>query len=99
MCKGFNALQTMKSFNFVRPLILNYTSFKFTKNVVTKTNISKLSSSCDKKYTHPITIHLFKVNNSNTRRKCELCSKLTIKTPERCCGVFIVNFEQISHFY
>ena len=32
---------------------------------------------------------------------CEICSKLTIKTPERrhwrCSGVFIVNFEHISH--
>ena len=30
-----------------------------------------------------------------------ICSKLTIKTPERrhwrLCGVFIVNFEYISH--
>ena len=24
----------------------------------------------------------FKVNNRNTRAKCELCSKLTIKAPE-----------------
>ena len=23
------------------------------------------------------------VNNRNTRKKCEMCSKLTIKTPER----------------
>ena len=40
-----------------------------------------------------------KVNNRNTRR-CEICSKLTINTPERrqwhrSC-VFIVNFEHIS---
>ena len=28
-------------------------------------------------------IYLFKVNNINTRKKCEICSKLTIKTPER----------------
>ena len=32
---------------------------------------------------------------------CEICSKLTIKTPEprhkRRSGVFIVKFEQISH--
>ena len=32
---------------------------------------------------------------------CEICSKSTIKTPERRewrrSGVFIVNFEQISH--
>ena len=32
---------------------------------------------------------------------CEICSKLTVKTPEQChwrrSGVFIANFEQISH--
>ena len=27
--------------------------------------------------------HIFKVNNRNTRTKCEICSKLTIKIPER----------------
>ena len=40
---------------------------------------------------------MFKVNNRNTRTRCEICSKLTIKTPERHhwrrSGVFIVNFE------
>ena len=46
--------------------------------------------------------YTFKVNNRNTRTKCEICSKLTIKTPERRhwrrSGAFIVNFEHISHF-
>ena len=28
-------------------------------------------------------IYLFKVNNRNTRKKCEIYSKLTTKTPER----------------
>ena len=46
-------------------------------------------------------IYLFKVNNRNTRTRCEICSKLTINTPERRhwrrSGVFIVNFEHISH--
>ena len=46
-------------------------------------------------------IYLFKVNNRNTRKRCETCSKLTIKTPERCHSsrsvVFIVNFDHISH--
>ena len=44
-------------------------------------------------------IYLLKVNNKNTRKRCEICSNLTIKTPERrqCDGVFIVNFEHISH--
>ena len=27
-------------------------------------------------------IYLFKLNNKNTRKRCETCSKLTIKTPE-----------------
>ena len=32
---------------------------------------------------YPANIYLFKVNYKNTRKKCEICSKLTIKTPER----------------
>ena len=44
--------------------------------------------------------YLHKVNNKNTRTRCEISSKLTIKTPERrlwCrSGVFIINFEHIS---
>ena len=61
---------------------------------------------------------MFKVKHRKTKARCEICSKLTIKTPERrqissvivtkspvtiteeirrCSGVFIVNFEHISH--
>ena len=29
-------------------------------------------------------IYLLKVGNRNTRTRCEICSKLTIMTPERC---------------
>ena len=44
---------------------------------------------------------MFKVNNRNTRTRCEICSKLTIKTPERryftpYSSVFIINLEQIN---
>ena len=46
-------------------------------------------------------IYLLKVNNRNTRTRCEICSNSTIKTPKRRqwrrFGVFIVNFENISH--
>ena len=28
-------------------------------------------------------IYLFQVNNENTRKRCEICSKLNIKPPER----------------
>ena len=47
-------------------------------------------------------IYLLKVHNKSTRIWCEICSKLTIKTPERRqwrhAGVFIVNSEHISYF-
>ena len=33
--------------------------------------------------TFPAGIYLFEDNNGNTRTMCEICSKLTIKTPEQ----------------
>ena len=51
----------------------------------------------------PANIYLLKVNNRNTRKRSEICSKVTIKTPERRqwrrSGVFIVNFKYISHLF
>ena len=44
-------------------------------------------------------MYLFKINNRNTREKCEICSTLTTKTPERRqrrSGAFIVKVEHIS---
>ena len=32
---------------------------------------------------YPTAKYMFKVNNRNTRTRCEICSKLTIKTTER----------------
>ena len=51
------------------------------------------------KVTFPANIYLFEVNSRNTRKRCEECSKLTIKTPERRSGVFIANFEHISYIF
>ena len=52
---------------------------------------------------NPVGIYLLKVNNRNTRRRYEICSKLTINTPARRqwhhSGAFIVNFEDISRFF
>ena len=46
-------------------------------------------------------VMLSNVSNGNTRTICEFCSKVTVKKPELChsrrSGVFITNFEQISH--
>ena len=44
---------------------------------------------------NPGNIYSFKVTNRNIRKRCELCSKLNIKTPV----VFTVNFEYISHLF
>ena len=49
---------------------------------------------------NPAGNYMFKVNNRNTRTRCEICSELTIKIPERRqwrSGIFIFNFEHISH--
>ena len=42
-------------------------------------------------------ITCLKLTVETLEQKCEICSKLTIKTPKRRFGVFIVNFEYISH--
>ena len=44
----------------------------------------------------PANIFLVKVNNKNTRQRCEICSKLKLKTPEPFSSVFIVHFEQAN---
>ena len=45
--------------------------------------------------------YMFKINNRNTRTRCEICSNITIKTPVqrqwRRCSAIIVNCEHISH--
>ena len=51
----------------------------------------------------PASIYPFKITKRNTRKRCEICSKLTIKIPERrecrCSGIFRVNFEHISNLF
>ena len=49
----------------------------------------------------PANICLFEVINRNTRKRCEICSKLTIKTPERTyftpfSSVSIIDLEQVN---
>ena len=52
---------------------------------------------------YPVNINLLKVNTRSNRKRCEIYSKLTLKTPERhcrrCSRVFIANFEHISHLF
>ena len=51
----------------------------------------------------PSNKYMLKLNNRNTRRRSKICSKFAIKTPGgthwRRSGLFIVNFEHISHLF
>ena len=39
---------------------------------------------------YPVIIYLFKVTNRNTGKRCEICSRLTIKTLQRVIDVVLV---------
>ena len=56
---------------------------------------------CVKSFFFLASTYFFKINNGNTKAMSEIGSKLTIKTLKQCqwrsCGVFIINFEKISH--
>ena len=59
-----------------------------------------ITKSARNKHVIPAGIYLLKFNNRNTSKSCEICLKLTIKIPEqrrRRSGIFIANFEHISH--
>ena len=64
---------------------------------------SELPELSDQKDDNPAHIYFPKVNHRHTKVRCEICSKLEIKTPEqhlwRHSAVFIVNFEHaITHW-
>ena len=102
--------QKHELFDFVLKLILTLShgkaavdrSFSISKNILAQS--IKLETIVARKIIKdhiPVGSYMFKGNNRNTITKCDICSELTIKTPERrhwrCSGVFIVNFEHISH--
>ena len=74
--------------------ILNYTFFKM---VFSSVGIQK--EVC--RQVHTTNIYLLKVNDRSTGKKCTICSKLTVKRPERRhsypSGVICVNFERILY--
>ena len=48
-----------------------------------RANDEKTQIMINYEYITPAGTYLLKVNERNTRTRCEICSKLTIKTPER----------------
>ena len=47
-----------------------------------RTNESKYLCKVSTSYRNPVGNYVFKVNNRDTRTRSEICSNLTIKTPE-----------------
>ena len=60
----------------------NFASVCFFRFKIKQQNLI-IQESKKTKRNFPANIYLFKVNNKNTRKRCEICSQLTIKTPER----------------
>ena len=52
-------------------------------NRVNVTVTVSLESSKREEKSFPANSYLFKINNRNTRKRCKICGKLTVKTPER----------------
>ena len=47
---------------------------------------------------YPANNYLLKVDNRNTRKRCDICSKLTIKTPERRQVCKLTHFSLDFHY-
>ena len=47
----------------------------------------------------PADIYLLKVNNKNTRTSCEICSKVTIKTPNDGSSIVLVSLLTLNIFH
>ena len=97
----FNVVKTMER-NFSQYMTNSQLSIKIIAHFYASLQIPKHRSSKHiRLWDYPTGIYLFKVINGNIRTMCETGLKLTIKTPERGhwrrSGVFIGNFEQISH--
>ena len=58
---------------------LNWNIFYFSKKKLDRKNLLFLITHCP----NPNDTYLLKVSKKNAWRRCEICSKLTIKTPER----------------
>ena len=65
--------------------------------------IIKVNIINNKQTANPAGIYLLKVNNRNTRTRCEICSKLTIylfqvsnRNTRKRCGTYFTPFSSVS---
>ena len=103
--RGSAQIQTLRAalrgFTIIK-IFGNSLSWKFDSMHQIHQSSNSIHQSNSQHHHSPAGIYLFKVNNGSTRAISEICSKLTIKTPElwtdftHCSGVFIVDFEQVN---
>ena len=98
-CDGFYKSKLGDLVDFSKSILLieNYFGNSFDANIVAgKSGIHYISvkiSNISTTWVSPVGIYLLKVNNRNTRTRCEIFLNLTMRRSD----VFIVNFEHISH--
>ena len=97
-------MENRKNIKLIGKNVFESTGFHITRTLFIATQVYRVISTIRNNLVNVniiAGIYLFKVNSRNTRARCEICLKLTIKTRERCqwhrSGVLIVNFEHISH--
>ena len=73
-------------------------SFRQT-NVLSNCNRIRHDIDLENTESNPSKIYLLQFNARKTRKRCQICSNLVMKTSWRHSGVFIVNFEHISHLF
>ena len=95
-------MENRKNIKLIGKNVFESTGFHITRTLFITTQVYRVISTIRKNLVNiiiPAGIYLFKVNSRNTTARCEICSKLTIKTRERWqwhrSGVLIVNFEQV----
>ena len=88
----FKMLTTLKTLHSSSAHTCSFYFAYFPENGFSKSSDDFSSSicSCSACYS-PVGMYLLKVNKRNTRKRCKICSKLTIKTTERRSGVCIVK--------
>ena len=64
------------------PLIVDTSVVSVSKTVAFRLVETQIKTHQSTVTSHPDGNYMFKVDNRNTRARCKICSKLTIKTPE-----------------
>ena len=96
-CKNFYFLISVLSKAFSNTFKLRYCTIFWSRPTISAVTKKKKKKLVFVLWTPlPANIYVFQVNNKNTRRKCKICSKSTIKTPVL---VFLLLTLNILHFF